>query len=132
LVLNRYGKGKVIYAAMPFEANKAYGAIVARVLRFLAGDAFTFEADAPKAVEVTAFEQKSRKRFLINLVNFQEELPNIPVYRAKVTVRVDRRKVRRVVILPEARRIVFHTKGDTVTFTIPRLDTFAMVAVEYK
>ena len=42
-----------------------------------------------------------------------------------------RRRVRRVVLLPEQKRLAFRDTDGAVTFTVPRLDNFAMVALEY-
>ena len=44
---------------------------------------FSFEVDAPAAVEVTLFHQPDKRRFIVNLVNEQEEAPPIPVSRAR-------------------------------------------------
>jgi hypothetical protein len=132
LVLNRYGKGLVIYAAMPIETNPAYDGIVAGLLRFLAARPFTVEAAAPRAVEITAFHQGRRKRYLVNLLNFQEQLPNIPARGIAVTLRTGRRKVRRVLKLPQEKPLPFRAANGSVTFTVPRLDNFVMAAVEYQ
>jgi hypothetical protein len=91
-------------------------------------DRFTFEADAPSAVELTLFHQPERHRYRLSLVNFQKDLPNIPVADIPVRLRLSG-KVVRVVQLPGDRPVP-HTEAEgAVRFTVPRLETLAMVAV---
>ncbi len=40
---------------------------------------FQFEIEAPGCVEATLFRQEDRNRYLLSLLNFQQELPNIPI-----------------------------------------------------
>jgi hypothetical protein len=91
-------------------------------------DRFTFEAEAPSAVELTLFHQPERHRYRLSLVNFQKDLPNIPVADIPVRLRLHD-KVVRVVQLPGDRPVP-HTEAEgAVRFTVPRLETLAMVAV---
>ncbi len=91
-------------------------------------DRFAFEADAPAAVELTLFHQPERHRYRLSLVNFQKDLPNIPVADIPVRLRLPG-KVHRVVQLPGDRPVP-HTEADgVVRFTVPRLETLAMYAV---
>jgi hypothetical protein len=96
------------------------------------GKSVTIEAEAPKCVEVTLFRQGDRQRDLISLINFQKELPNVPVYGVKVRGRLGNRDVRRVVLLPGEQDQPFKTVGDYVEFGVPRLETFRMPAVDYQ
>ena len=45
----------------------------------LMGPTWSLESNAPKPVEITLFHQPEERRWLINLVNFQQSLPNLPV-----------------------------------------------------
>jgi len=51
-----------------------------------------FETDAHPAVEILLYEQKERRRLVANVLNVQQELPNIPVRDVAVKVRMDGRK----------------------------------------
>ena len=127
VVLNRFGKGRAIYCASPLETVESLDGAFVRLVRRL-HDRFSFEADAPAAVELTLFHQPERHRYRLSLVNFQKDLPNIPVTDIPVRLRLPE-KVVRVVQLPGDRRIQ-HTEADgVVRFIVPRLETLAILAV---
>jgi len=86
-VLNPYGKGKATYIAVEFEGSDLYLDLLGNLLRHLYNE-FTFEATLPPSVEISAFRQDDRNRLLINCVNFQEQLPNIPVEGITIKVRL--------------------------------------------
>ena len=135
IVCHRYGKGKAIYAAGEIErqVHEPHQQVFANLIRSLARRPFLFEADAPVVVEVTALHQKRKKRYLINLLNFQEEPPNIPVRGIKVRLMLGRRrKVKKVLLLPKEKPLKFSASDGVVSFLVPELKTFHMVAVEYR
>ncbi len=130
VVLNRFGAGKALYVTTDLERYDTCHSTFVALIRALAKP-FSFAADAPKAVEITVFHQADRKRFLLCLINFQKELPNIPVEGIRVRLRMDSRSVKRVLILP-AEKDLEYTVGEGYTeFTAPRVETFAMCAVDY-
>ena len=130
LVHNRFGQGQAIYAAGDLESVEAHREVFIRLIRLLAPP-FTLEADAPRAVEITLFHQPERKRYLVNLLNFQKELPNIPVEGIRIRLRLDGKRPTRALLLPDERPLPFAVAGDRLTLTAPRLETFAMLAVDY-
>jgi len=127
VVLNLFGKGRAIYCASPIETIESLDGAIPNLVRRLF-DRFSFEADAPAAVELTLFHQPERKRYRLSLVNFQKDLPNIPVNDIAVRLRLPER-VLRVVEIPSGRTIE-HTEADRVVrFVVPRLETLAILAV---
>ena len=82
------------------------------------------------AVEATLFHQADRNRYVLNLVNFQHTLPNVPVEGIEVRLRLQRR-VQSVQALPSGRALRLRRKGNAVSFTAPRLDTLLMLAVNH-
>lgn len=130
IVLNRYGKGKALYAAGELENSDTYLDILGSLIRLLYTE-FTFEAEAPSSVEMTAFRQDAKKRLLINMVNFQEQLPNIPVEGIRVKVMMGTRKPKQLVVLPEGKKLNYQTKDGVVEFAAPRLETFLVLALDY-
>ena len=133
IILNRYGKGQVLYAAGVLELgeHESQRRVLMNLLRLLATRPFHFQTDAPGSVEVTLFEQSDRQRYVLNLLNFQEELPNIPIEGLKVQVWMEGRAPVRVVELPEGRAVEYTVRSDYVELTISRLETFSMLAIEY-
>lgn len=130
MLLNRYGEGKAIYCAFEIETFDPARAFFIRLLRLLAGP-LSFEADAPKPVEMTLFDQPDRARWIISLLNFQKDLPNIPVEAVRVRVRLEGRTPRRLLVLPGETELVYEEQEGYAQFTAPRLDTFLMFALEY-
>jgi len=134
VVYRRFGKGKVVWVAAPLEAavQQPHKDAFAHMIRALAGAAFSFEADAPPAVEVTVFHQPDRKRYLVNVVNEQELLPPIPVFNVSVRVRMDGKRATRAALLPAESALPFEMKGDYAEVLVPRLDIFQMLLLEYE
>ena len=88
-------------------------------------------AEAPKSVEITLFEQEERRRYLLNVLNYQQELPNIPVHGLKIAIRMDGRRPKGAVMLPEGTALWFRQQGDSVEIELPILQDFSMIGVEW-
>jgi hypothetical protein len=133
-VQRSYGKGKVIWVSVPLETAEPapHRKVFAQMVRELAGRPFSLEADAPGAVEVTLFHQPDKRRFLVSLVNTQEQLPPIPVFDAVVRVRTDGKKPVGAALLPDEKPLPFATKGDYAEIVVPRLDIFCMLMLAYE
>ena len=128
-MLHRYGQGLVIYSASLIEEAATLQESFVRLLRRLCPRP-SFEGTAQPAVEVTFFHQPDRRRYLLNLVNFQHELPNVPVDGIQVRLHLPHR-VRSLRRLPEGRPLRFHSTPGEVNFTVPRQQTLAMLALSY-
>ena len=129
IVLNRFGRGRCIYASADLENHKPHGDIFVRLLRRLQGE-FSFEADAPQCVEMTAFLQEDRRRYIISLVNFQRESPNIPVRDIRCRLRTGMSTIGRLLLLPDEEELPFEQAGGLVEFEAPPLETLLMFALE--
>ena len=130
VTLNRYGRGKAIYVAGALEGMDIHRDTFSNLVRSLTGP-FSVEAQAPKAVEVTTFHQRERTRSLISLVNFQKQLPNIPVSGVRIRVRLAGQSVKQLFLLPWEQNWPYEVAGDSVEFTAPTLDTLLMFALDY-
>jgi hypothetical protein len=133
IVRHRYGQGQVIYAAGTLEINEhdSQRAVFVGLLRLLARRPFAFEAAAPKAVEVTLYDDRDRQRLLMNLLNVQRELPNIPIMGVQLRVRLDGRTPRTLSWLPDRQPLTYAVEGDVLTFEAPRLETFLALELSY-
>lgn len=129
VVLNRFGRGRVVYRATLLEEVPTLRESFVLPLRRLE-PSFTFEVATHPTVEVTLFHQPDRRRHLLTLVSAQEELPALPVDGTEVRLRLPQR-VRSVRTLLANRRIGFRRTMDGVVFTVPRLDTLLMMAVNH-
>jgi hypothetical protein len=127
IVQHTFGQGRVIYSAGVLETLDTLTGTFLALLRALRPE-YTFEVDAPAPVEATLFHQPDRGRYVLSLVNFQKDLPNIPVDGMTVRLRLPER-ADQITHLPEGRKIHFRDEGGVVTFTAPRLDTLVMCAI---
>jgi hypothetical protein len=134
VVYRAYGKGRVMWVSAPLETAEPgpHRGVFAQMVRQLASSSFSFEADAPRAVEVTLFHQPEKKRFLINVVNEQEQPPPIPVFNATVRVKMNGKKAVGAALLPDEEPLPFEVKGEYVEVTVPELDVFHMLMVVYE
>jgi hypothetical protein len=128
IVLNSFGDGKAIYCASPIENLDTLRETYSRLIRLLQPE-FVYEVAAPTCVEATVFHQPDRSRYVVSLVNFQKELPNLPVEGIEVRLRLPA-PAKRVVQLPSGREIHFRVKEGQTVFNSPKLETLAMFAVE--
>ncbi|MBI3849201.1 MAG: beta-galactosidase [Verrucomicrobia bacterium] len=129
VVLHEFGKGRAIYCSSLLETIEGLGETFIRLIRSLSNK-YHYEADAPAAVEVTMFHQPERRRYLLSLVNFQKDLPNIPIEGIKLHLRLGDKRIRSIVQLPGNKLIKHQTKQRATTITIPRLETLAMFAIQ--
>jgi len=134
LIINRFGKGLVLYAAGVIESGEhdSQRRVLANLIRLLAPRPLFVVCDAPKSVEITLFEQIDKKRCVANVLNYQQELPNIPIHGMKLSIRLDGRKPKTVCQLPERTPLRFAATGDAVEVEIPILKDFMMVEVSWE
>ncbi len=130
VVFHRFGEGRVVYCATPIEMEENMRGVFIRLLRRLLPEP-TLEVDTHPSVEVTLFHQPYRKRYLLSMVNFQHDLPNIPIDGIRLRLRLPR-PVTGILHLPEGKPLRFQQRRGEVTFTAPRLHTLAMFGVEYE
>jgi hypothetical protein len=134
IVLNHYGQGKVLYAAGVLEIweHDSQQAGLVNLLRLLASRPFYYETDAPKSVEITLFDQQDQQRYVLHLLNYQQELPNIPIYDLRCRVRLAGNNLRRLVSLPDEVPVRYRVRGDHAEFTVPRLQDYVVLALNYE
>lgn len=128
IVSHRFGKGRVIYCSTVVEDYATLDDTFLALLRDL-DDAYRFEATAPKSVELTLFHQPDRGRYRLSLVNFQDQMPNIPVDNVEVRLRLIG-PVTGITQLPGGEPIAHAQRGDQVVFQVPRFETLSMFAVD--
>lgn len=134
ILINRFGKGQVVYAAGVIESweHDSQRQVLVNLVRLLASRPFFVECRAPKSVEITLFMQEDRKRYVANVLNYQQELPNIPIQGLKLRIRMDGRKPKGACMLPEHAPLRNTVAPDSVEVEIPVLKDFAMVEVSWQ
>jgi len=131
MISNVYGKGCCIYVNCELENEKDHETLFVNIIKSLAGDKLRLTSNAPKCVEITVFDQPENKRLIVSLINFQSELPNLPVYDIAVNLRMDKTIVE-VHTAADNKPLPFTMKDNRCAFKIPRLDTFSMLSLNYR
>lgn len=128
IVFHPFGKGAVIYCSSLVENMDTLRDTFVSLVRRLHSE-FQFEVDAPPCVEVTLFHQPDRQRHVLSLVNFQKELPNIPIDGMTCRVRLGAapKTVRRI---PDPAEVPSELRDGVLEFRVSRLETLAMYAIE--
>jgi hypothetical protein len=131
VVLNEYGKGAVLYVAGTIDLQYN-GQIVMNLLKRLSPDAYSVQTNAPGAVELVMYEQKEKQRSMVHLVNFQKDLPNIPVDGIIVRFPIAGRRAKSARTLPDNQILPFSIEGDMLQVTAPRLNNYLLLAIQWE
>jgi hypothetical protein len=133
-VLHPYGQGQALYVAGCLERmeHEAHREIFRRLLGLLAPPSALLVTDAPKSVEILLFDQVAARRLVVAVLNFQAELPNIPVTGIRLRVRLDGRRPGRLQRLPEMAEVPCAAGAGYLEFEMPRLETFLLFALDYE
>jgi hypothetical protein len=132
VILREIGRGKVIYSAGSIERLRKYDQteVFINLIKAVSKEPFSIYSDAPKCVEITMYDQPQNNRLVLNLLNFQQQLPNIPVYNSKVRVRNDK-NIRRILHVPDETEVTFKEEQGFIEFNVPKLEIFQMYLLEY-
>jgi hypothetical protein len=133
VVLNRYGKGRVIYAAGVPEIweHESLVQVIGRFFHLLLQRQAFFKTDAPRQVELTLFEQADQRRLILHLLNNPAELPPLPIYNIRVSVQAGDHCIQRVMILPEREPVPFDQEDGWLTFPVEKLIIYRMISIEW-
>jgi len=137
IVASTYGDGRSVFSAADIEAgdSNADHALFIALIRELLGGPASFEADAPPAVWATVFDQPEKNRIVLSFLNYQLEMPPIPI--ARIPFRLappPGSRFKRLVCLPDMREApmeLSETSG-RLAGVAENLETFAMYAAEYE
>jgi len=134
LTMNKYGRGLAIYSAGDLEGmtyEKHEKIFSGMIKDFLKEE--IFETNAPKPVEITVFRQEKKKRLIVNVLNYQKQIPPVPVHDIRLKINARGRKPVKLIQVPEEKEVIFETSADgQVEFIIKKIDMFAMFVLEYK
>ena len=132
LTCNRYGKGKVIYCAGKLEENiyPVHRNIFAGLVTSLSGQ--MIRTNAAPWVECTLFEHQAEKCFYLSLLNRPADLPPPILSGIEVELTLPRgKKAGKVLLGPDDTEIPFESAENTLSFTLKKLEEFAVVIIHY-
>jgi hypothetical protein len=134
LAVNHYGAGTCIYlnSSLLVRQQESQQEFFESILRRFAPPSIIRATNAPKCVEITLLRSTTRKRsYLLCLVNYQDELPNVPVLDLEVTIALPCGGTPGACRSVNAERAVEYQKAaDGFKFRIPRLEMAEMIEIE--
>ena len=130
LTLHQYGKGCVLYSAGELERIEfsTQREVFARLVRRLLEEDPVWESNAPKAVQINAFERVNGD-YLVNVLNFQEQLPAIPVHDLYIALKTDR-PIQNAYYAADGKPCRWEKADGRITLRLRRLDDFEMIVLE--
>ena len=130
LSVHAYGKGRCIYLAPPVLAlqQAAQESFGAWLLQEYTPAPLVVRTNAPAAVEITLLRSTTASAWLVGLVNYQKELPNIPVQNLQVSLRLPQ-GVPATTCTSNNTPLPFTFTDGILSFTLPLLETLEMVEI---
>jgi len=134
LTVNPFGKGKCLYLASPVlalqqDAQQVFGAWL---FQEYAPSAIVLETNAPPCVEITVNRSTTGNAYLVGFVNYQKELPNVPVRDITVTLRLPGVvKPTACTRVSDGKRLEVKARNGTFVLNVPCLETLEMVEVTF-
>jgi len=134
IIQSKYGKGKVIWIAAPLEEaqQKIHREVFMNMIRMLLPDTPVFNAEGPGPSEIILFHDSKEKRFLVHVVNVQEEFPLLPVEGITIRVFMDDKIPMKVMRLPSEESIEYEVRDRHVVIHVDKLELFEMYAIDYQ
>lgn len=139
VTINNYGKGKVIWVAVPIEGKvlwnhpqgwdyTEYTNIVLNLLHYAKQTDYTLSSDAPTNVELTLF--KNDNYFTVNASLLTDEPKAFTLPPFSVTVKTDR-EPKQVILLPEESEVEWSYNDGYITFNTRTLNIFDMYQIKF-
>lgn len=129
LTVSTYGRGKVIWSAVPLEAVEytEFRTVICALLKDALPDVLPLSPDAPGHVELTAFRDGSE--LMISAAVLCEETEAIPSLPFTVSVRTQQQPAS-VVLLPEQTAVPFTWEDGILRFAARSVNIFDMYLVQ--
>lgn len=135
LVRNQFGDGVCVYSAADIETvdSDVNARLLVSLIRSMIGETPGYTADAHPSVWVNAQHQPEKSAFLVGFLNYQAQLPPIPIESIPFTLRpIAGTEFTRLVTLPSEEPIEFTVDSDGVLHAEARdLRVLKMLRAEY-
>lgn len=133
LAVNSFGNGTCVYLASPVlslqqDAQQMFGQWL---FRTFSPSTVILDTNAPPCVEITVNRSTVEDAWLIGFVNYQKELPNVPVHDLSVTLRLPGAELVRCIRVSDGSPMQPLTDENGITLRIPRLETIEMVELKH-
>ena len=117
----------------PSKANEpAFNRAVDEIAAISARMLGALETNAPPCVEITVHRSTTGNAYLVGLVNYQKELPNVPVRDIAMTLRLPGvKKPTACTRVSDGKRLEVKSKGGALMLEVPWLETLEMIEVTF-
>ncbi len=136
LVEHSFGGGRTIYSAIDIESTDgaANQKLFVKLITDLLEGRQSASADAHPCVWMTVTGQDDRQRMIVALLNYQTQLPPVPLREVRFSLRPPAgRKFARLRLLPAGGELDFVTDDNgQLRATVPQLEALAMLSAEYE
>jgi len=134
LTVNEYGSGKCIYLAPPVlaiqqDAQQTFGRWL---FETFAPGGMVLSTNAPACVEITVLKSSTQDAYLVCFVNYQRELPNVPVRNLSLQLKLpDVNNPRSVCRVSDGQPLAFRFEAGVLVVEVPFIETIEMLEVEF-
>ena len=132
LTINRFGKGRCVYLyssilASRNDAQQTFGRLL---FERYAPSGVILSCDAPPCVQVTLLKSADGCSYLLCFVDYQNELPNVPVIDVSVILRIpEEARPTSCVRVSDGVEMDWIMDGDEVRLVLPHLETLEIVEI---
>ncbi|HEY6395094.1 MAG TPA: hypothetical protein VIX12_06715, partial [Candidatus Binataceae bacterium] len=134
MTINEYGTGRAVYSAVPIESanGESEARLFVEIVRSLLDGRLSYTAEAHPALWMSACDQPDCTRVMASFLNFQADLPPVPVP-VSFELRPPRGRIfRKLTLVPDGRAIGFAIDSDgTLRARLESVALLAMVVAEY-
>ena len=113
------------------QQQDAQQSFTTELLQTYAPPALVTNCDAPVAVEVTLLQSTTQNAVLACLVNYQKELPNVPVAKVSLELDLGGQTPTACTRISDGQAIPFTTGEGKLRFEVGGLETLEMVEIRF-
>ena len=130
---HKFGEGYAYFSAGRIETitSEIHRNVFCNILKEMLVKRPVFETNAPKQAEVILFEQAQKNRYEMNIINFQDVLPAIPLYNIQVNVDLNG-KIPKSVFTASGEQLHFSVKDSRMDIEVPKVAVFEKILIQYE
>ena len=132
LTVNQFGDGRCVYLyssllAMQNHAHQTFGA---ELFKKYAPSGLIVDSNAPACVETTVLRSTTRDAFLLCMVNYQIELPNVPVRDLTTTLYLGNKRPASCRRASNGELVDFGFDNGLIEILVPEIQTIEIIEIK--
>lgn len=131
IILGNYKKGKVLWLSASIEQNQqnSYREIINRLISLLHKPEI-LSSNAPDCVEMTLFNDKEQNRYILHVVNVQEQSPSLKIRDIEICISLPE-DIKSVTLAPKSNKVSYSNQNNKVVFKADELELFQTYILEW-